>query len=172
MNDSPTRAARLPQPRMTIPTAAHGSAPIVIALCCIVIIAALVGGVGIPDGLVLRHIVQTLPLWVAIALGLRRSRTTAWVALPLFLFWLTVMTLIWLYLLGIAHILSGHFSPLEIATTIIVGLASLLGIAAFARFKSRMSPLAATISVHHICHHPIRLLPLQLSALNSPSLSS
>lgn len=126
-------------------TPASSSASIAISICCLVIIAALVGGVGIPDGLVLRHIVQTLPLWAAVVFGFRRSRATAWLALPCFLFWLAVMTLIWLYLLGLAHILSGHFSPLEIAMTIIVGAASIIGIASIARFKSRMPPLTAAV---------------------------
>ncbi|MGB6482622.1 MAG: hypothetical protein WBE86_03960 [Candidatus Acidiferrales bacterium] len=126
-----------------LPAQVTTSAPATIALCCFAIIAALVGGVGIPDGLVVRHLVQTAPLWVAVVLGLCRSRATGWLALPLFLFWLTVMALIWLYLLGIAHVLSGHFSPLEIAMTIVVGIASVAGIAAAARFKSRLSAPAA-----------------------------
>ena len=55
------------------------------------------------------------------------------------------MSLIWLYLLGIATFVSGHFSPLEIAMTIIVGIASVVGLAVRVRFKSGMPPLAATI---------------------------
>ncbi len=113
--------------------------PVAIAVCCLVIILALVGGVGVPDRLVLRHLVQTLPLWAGVAFGFRCSRATGWIALPLFLFWLVLMSLIWLYLLGVAHVLSGHFSPLEIAMTIIVGAASVVGIAMFWRFKSALS---------------------------------
>src|SRR5258708_12694235 len=113
--------------------------PIVIGVCCLVIILALGGGVGLASGLVLRHLVQTLPLWVGVALGFRRSRAVGWVGLPLFLFWLLLMTLIWLYLLGVSSILSGHFSGLEIAMTIVVGTASLVGIAMCVRFKSSFS---------------------------------
>jgi hypothetical protein len=117
--------------------------PILIGVCCLVIILALVGGVGLASGLVLRHLVQTLPLWVGVALGLRRSRAAGWVGLPLFLFWLLLMALIWLYLLGVSTILSGHFSELEIGMTIVVGIASLVGIAMCIRFKSSLSVVSA-----------------------------
>lgn len=119
------------------------TAPIAIAVCCLFIILALVGGVGIPDGVVLRHLVQTLPLWVGVVFGFRRSKPTGWIGLPLFLFWLVVMSFIWLYLLGIARILSGHFSALEIAMTVVVGATSAVGIVMFWRFKSALSAGAA-----------------------------
>lgn len=117
----------------------QGWQPPLIAGCSIAIIAALVLGVGIGSHLVLRHVVQTLPLWVAVTLGLRRSRATGWAGLPVFLFWLVLMALIWLYLLGVSNILSGHFTPLEIAMTLVVGTASVAGIVAFFRLRSYLS---------------------------------
>jgi hypothetical protein len=124
------------------------SQPVAIAACCLIIILALVVGVGMPDRLVLRHLVQTLPLWAGIVWGFRRSNATGWIGLPLFIFWLGLMALIWLYLLGISHALNGHFSPLEIAMTVVVGLASLVGIVIFWRFKSGLSaPKAASLFV-------------------------
>jgi hypothetical protein len=117
--------------------------PIFVAVCCAAIIVALVLGVGLKTGLVIRHIVQTLPVWVGVVMGIRRSRATGWIALPMFLFWLLLMTLIWLFLLGIAHIVSGTFSPTEVAMTIVVGLASLAGIVLFAGLKSDLSAAAA-----------------------------
>ncbi|HKQ87716.1 MAG TPA: hypothetical protein VJS43_13215 [Candidatus Acidoferrales bacterium] len=119
--------------------------PTVIAFCCLAIILALVIGVGIPDRLVLRHIVQTLPLLPVIVLGFRSSNMVGWASLPLFLFWLLLMTLIWLYLLGVSHLINGHFSPLEIAMTLIVGAASLIGIGAFWRLKSGLPALQAVV---------------------------
>ena len=116
---------------------------IVIAICCLVIIAALVLGVGLATHLVLRHIVQTAPLWISVILGFRHSRMAAWAALPLFLVWLILMALIWLYLLGISNLLSGHFAPVEITMTIIVGAAAIAGIAGFIRFKSSLAPARA-----------------------------
>lgn len=125
------------------PSARRATAPIAIAACAFAIMLALVVGVGVPDKLVLRHVVQTLPFWAVIVLGLRRSPATAWIALPCFLFWLVLMTLIWLFLLGIARVLTGTFSPLEIAMTIVVGAASVVGIALFARIKSGLSAWVA-----------------------------
>jgi hypothetical protein len=114
------------------------------ATCCLAIILALVLGVGLASNLVVRHLVQTVPLWAGVVLGFRRSRLTAWVGLPLFTFWLLLMSLIWAYLLGISNLLSGQFSPIEIAMTIIVGAASVAGIASFIRFRSFLSPWSAS----------------------------
>src|SRR2546430_6892825 len=113
--------------------------PIAISVCCLVIIVALVVGVGLAAGLVLRHAVQTLPLWIGVLAGARRSRAVGWIGLPMFLFWLVLMSLIWLYLLGIARVITGHFSPMEIAMTILVGAAAIVGIALFARVKWSLS---------------------------------
>jgi hypothetical protein len=111
-------------------------------------ILASVGGVGMPDGLMLRHLVQTLQLWAGVVCGFRESKSNGWIGLPLFVFWAGLMTLIWLYLLGVSHVINGHFSPLEIAMTIVVSLASVVGIAMFWRFKSGTSaPMAASLFV-------------------------
>lgn len=115
---------------------ARATARVAVAWCCLAIILALVVGVGVPDHLVLRHVVQTLPLWAAVVLGFRRSGAAGWVGLPFFLFWLVLMTFIWLFLVGIARVLTGTFSPLETAMTIVVGGAALVGISMFARIKS------------------------------------
>jgi hypothetical protein len=125
------------------PQTVTDSRPAVMATCCLVIMLALVAGVGLASNLVVRHLVQTAPLWAAVILGFRRSRATAWVGLPLFVFWLLLMSLIWSYLLGISHLLSGQFSSIEITMTITVGTASAIGIASFVRFKSFLSPVSA-----------------------------
>jgi hypothetical protein len=106
------------------------------------IILALTLGVGLATNLVLRHLVQTLPLWGGVVLGFRRSPAASWVAAPCFLFWLILMVLIWTFLLGISHIVSGSFKPIEVVMTIVVGLASLAGFFGVARCKSRLSMAA------------------------------
>src|SRR5438477_9370942 len=78
-----------------------------------------VGAVSVPPGS-LRHEVQTLPLWFAIIAGLERNQLAKWAALPCLIFWLTIMIFIWLFLLGWARIVTGHFPPVEIAMTLIV----------------------------------------------------
>ena len=132
--------------------------PRVPVICCVLIIAALLV-VGTVSHGVIRHIVQTSPLWIAIVLGVRNSAFTRWAALPCFVFWLALMTAIWLYLLGWAHLISGTFSPTEIAMTIIVGAASVVGIVNAATSKSsgvRAIAAIATLSL---------VLVLQIAAL-------
>jgi len=105
-----------------------------VAYCSLAILIALyvVGAVSITPGS-LRHEVQTLPLWVPIVAGLKQRRIAKWAALPCFVFWLAVMIAIWLYLLGWARIVNGRFLPTEIAMTLVIGAASLVGIAACVR---------------------------------------
>src|SRR5262245_58700583 len=91
-----------------------------IAICGLVVIAALLI-VGVVSHGVLRHIVQTLPVWIIVVLGLRDRASVKWAAIPIFLFWLFIMTLIWLFLLGWSRIASGTYSPTEIAMTLCVG---------------------------------------------------
>ena len=100
-------------------------------------------GVGLASGLVLRHIAQTLPLWIVAALSLRRSPGAGWFAIPCYVFWLALMAVIWLYLLGIAHIVSGHFTPLEIAMTFVVAVAAIAGVIGASRFSRSVSPAVA-----------------------------
>jgi hypothetical protein len=90
-----------------------------IGACALAILIALyiVGAVSHGS---LRHEVQTLPLWFPIILGFNRKELARWCALG--------CMLIWLFLFGWSHILSGHFSPVEIAMTIVIGMASALGI--------------------------------------------
>jgi len=101
-----------------------------------------VGAVSVPPGS-LRHEVQTLPLWFPIVAGLRGKPIAKWAALPCFIFWLTVMIFIWLFLLGWARIVSGHFFPTEIAMTLVIGAASIAGIAACVRWRTPVGPVAA-----------------------------
>lgn len=112
--------------------------------CALIIVALLVVGAGSHG--VIRHIVQTCPLSIAILLGTRNSNLTRWAALPCFVFWLLVMIAIWLCLLGWAQLLSGNFSPTEIALTMVVGLASVVGIIDALRMKERVHTGTATVT--------------------------
>jgi cation transport ATPase len=106
-----------------------------IALCCLTMIIAL-WIVGIASGEILRHLIQTLPIWIGVILGFRNSQWTKSAALPFFIFWFAIMTLIWLFLLGWSRIVRGHYSPTEIAMTIVIGAAAFLGIILCARMKT------------------------------------
>lgn len=111
-----------------------------VVYCGLAIVAALVLGVGPVSSTVLHHIVQTLPFWVVLAL--RRHAIAGWFALPCFIFWLVIMVAIWAFLLHLPTFVKGHFSPVEIAMTIVCGIASVIGIAASIR---RRAPIAMAL---------------------------
>jgi hypothetical protein len=114
--------------------------------CSVATIAALLVVGALSSG-VIRHIVQTAPLWIVIVLGARRSGRSKWAALPCFVFWFLLMTAIWLFLLGRARIVSGTFSGTEIVMTVIVGLASLAGIVKALGMRSGVHATSATATV-------------------------
>ncbi len=134
----------------------------ILTVCCVAIIAALLIVGAVSHG-VIRHIVQTSPLWIAIVLGVRRSGRSKWAALPCFVFWLLLMTAIWLFLLGWARIVSGTFSGIEIATTLIVGMASITGIIRALTMKTAVRAWSATVTVLLIAM--LQVIALRVSLL-------
>ena len=87
--------------------------------------------VGAVSHLVIRHIIPVTPAAIAavfVARGGRDGRAARYAALPVFLIWLQIMAAIWLYLLGIATILTGHFSTAETVLTVVIGLSCVWGI--------------------------------------------
>ena len=132
-----------------MPTAALETAPTnpdntVLAYCALLLIAALYV-VGIVSQGIVRHVVQTAPLWPAVVLGMRRSAWTKWAALPCFLIWLCLMAMIWSFLLGWAHVISGTFTPVEIAMTLVVGFCSVAGIVLAIRMKTGARAIGAFV---------------------------
>jgi hypothetical protein len=95
---------------------------------CLAVIAAALLAVGVVSHTLARHVFQIAPIIPAIVLSARRSPLAVAAAVPLFAFWLLVMGAIWLFLLGVARIFTGTFSPAEIALTLVVGAASLAGV--------------------------------------------
>lgn len=113
------------------------NSPKVIASCSLTMLAALYVVGAVSNGS-LRHEVQTLPLWAPIILGFNQRPAAKWAAIPCFIIWLTLMTFIWLFLLGWARVLTGHFSPVEIAMTLIVGAACIAGLAICFRWRTTL----------------------------------
>jgi hypothetical protein len=107
-------------------------APRRMAACALAIFLALMV-VGAVSTSVLRHGVQTLPLWIVIWLAMRDSPWTRWAAFPVFGFWLVLMGVVWSFLLGWTRLISGTFSPTEVAMTGVVGVAAVVGLVAAAR---------------------------------------
>lgn len=106
-----------------------------LGICTLVLIVALYA-VGMVSHGIIRHAVQTAPLWPAVWLGFRRSPWTKWTVLSQLVLWLLLMINIWLLLLGLPHLLSGTFKPIEIAMTIIIGIAAVVGIATALRVRT------------------------------------
>lgn len=118
------------------------NAPRIIAYSSLAVLIALYVVGAVSNGS-LRHEVQTLPLWVPIILGFRGQELAKWAALPCLAIWLALMVNIWLLLRGLPHFLSGTFSPIEIAMTMIVGGGSIVGIAAALRWRTSVRVPAA-----------------------------
>jgi hypothetical protein len=117
----------------------------VIGLCCLAVIGALYV-VGFVVHEIVRHVIQTSPIWIAVIMGLRGQGLVKWVAIPFLFFWGAISVLIWLFLLGWAHIVGGTYSPPEIAMTIVMAAAGALGLFTALRMKSASSPVAAILA--------------------------
>jgi hypothetical protein len=74
-----------------------------------------------------------------------RLRCARFAAIAVFLFWLLVMALIWMYLLGLARVVSGRFSRGEVALTVVIGLGSAVGLLAASRVRDS-SPWPARLA--------------------------
>lgn len=110
----------------------------ILAFSTVAVIAALYV-VGLVSHGIIRHIVQTAPMWIGVWLGARRSQWGKWATLPCLLLWLFLMINIWFFLLGWPHILSGTFSPVEITLTIIIAIGCVVGIGAGVRTRGPTS---------------------------------
>ena len=86
---------------------------------------------------------QTLPLWFPIVTAFQNKVLAKWAALPCMIFWLMIMIFIWLFLLGLPSPVSGTFNPTEIAMTLAVGIAALVGIAVCFRWRTSVRPSVA-----------------------------
>jgi hypothetical protein len=93
------------------------------------VVALALLAVGLVSDTLVIHLVQITPLVAVAALTLRSQGWGADAAVPLLAFWLVVMGGIWLFLFGVSEFLSGTFSPVEVILTIVIGLASLAGLA-------------------------------------------
>jgi hypothetical protein len=118
------------------------NAPKVIGYCSLAVLVALYVVGAVSHGS-LRHEVQTLPLWFPIVTGVQQREIAKWSALPCLMFWLAIVIFIWLFLLGWARIVTGHYSPTEIAMTIVIGVACLTGLSTSVRWRTAVRPLTA-----------------------------
>src|SRR5438445_2525577 len=108
------------------------NAPKWIAYCSLAILVALYVVGAVSNGS-LRHEVQTLPLLFPIVLGFRQRDLAKWSALPCFIFWLVIMILIWLFLLGLSRIVTGLFLTVVIGLIMFMLGVSIVGIVLITR---------------------------------------
>jgi hypothetical protein len=114
--------------------------------------------VGLVSRTLLRHEIQIAPLLIALGLVWVRPRWAASAGAPLFAFWFLIMGAIWLFLLGIARIVTGTYTPAEITLSAIIGAATLLGLVAAYR-RGSPGPLLAHLGT------TVAFAILQFSAL-------
>ena len=94
--------------------------------------------VGVVSGTMLRHVVQIAPVVAAILVVIIRPQWTRYAAAPVLLFWLFIMVLIWLFLLGLARVVTGQYTPVEVVLTLTIGIACSVGLWAVLRSASRV----------------------------------
>ncbi len=96
-------------------------------LACLIGLALALLLVGVASGTVLRHVVQIVPI-VLVLIVLRRSPASgAYAALPIFIIWIGIVTLIWLFLLDLSRMASGHYTTVEIVLTFVMAGCSVAG---------------------------------------------
>ena len=95
---------------------------------CLIGLAIALLVVGVVSGTLLRHIIQILPIILAVALVRQRPDWGAYAALPILLFWLLVALLIWAFLLGLSGIASGRYTVVEIICTVFMAGFSTVGV--------------------------------------------
>jgi hypothetical protein len=124
--------------------------------------------VGLVSGTPLRHVVQVLPACIVLVALNRPTPWTSYAALAIFIFWLLIMALIWLHILGLAHILSGNFSRAETVLTFFIGGWCLVGL-----FRFFTTPTSAKLAARVTAFAGFALLQIAALWLSlQPSLSN
>lgn len=115
-------------------------------LICLAGLALALVVVGIVSDTILRHLVQIVPVVAAMTFVTRRPAIGAYAALPIFMFWTLIVSLIWLFLMGLSRIANGHYTIAEIASTFVMAICCLLGTARAVRL-GRAAPIPARILI-------------------------
>jgi len=91
-------------------------------IACLAGVAAALLIVGVVSGTFIRHVVQIVPVAVALVAVRERPAWGSHAALPIFAWWLSMMVLVWLYLAGVPMFFDGTFTLTEIVLTGLVAL--------------------------------------------------
>lgn len=113
---------------------------------CLIGLALVLLLVGLVSGTVLRHIVQIMPIMVVLAVVRRRPDWGAYAAIPIFLFWMFIVVLIWLFLLGLSRIANGHYTPIEVISTFLMMACSIVGVVKCVQLGRALPALGRTLA--------------------------
>ena len=116
-------------------------------LGCLIGLALALLLVGIVSDTSLRHIVQTLPIFVAAGVVTLRPDWGAYAALPIFLFWIFIVVMIWLFLLGLSHVANGHYTAIEVASTVFMAGLSVSGVVRSVPLGRPLRPIGRVLAV-------------------------
>ncbi len=94
---------------------------------CLIGLALALLLVGVASGTILRHVVQIVPIVAVLIVLRRRPASGAYAALPIFITWIGIVTLIWLFLLGLSRIANGRYTPVEVVSTLVMAVCSVSG---------------------------------------------
>jgi hypothetical protein len=106
---------------------------------CVVGVALSLLIIGIVSDTPIRHIIQLIPLIIVVLLA--KYSWSKYSAIAVLLFWLVIMLLIWLFLLGLSNIASGTYSVTEIIMTLTIGVSCIIGTISFFYIKSTSKTL-------------------------------
>lgn len=124
---------------------AYSSQRVVLSSLLGLAIALLV--VGLVSGTFLRHVVQTLPIIAAAGVLARRPDWGAYAAVPIFVFWILIVVLIWLFLLGLSRIANGHYTAIEIVLTVFMAGFSVAGVVKSIPLGKALRPIVRVLAV-------------------------
>lgn len=110
----------------------RAGAALIAALVALIVSLLLV---GVVSNTMLWHVIQVAPPTAVLGLALARTPWVRFAAAAVFLVWLLIMSLIWLYLLGIARVVTGHFTSTEVVLTVVIGVACAAGLVAGSRAR-------------------------------------
>jgi hypothetical protein len=101
-----------------------------VVLACLIGLGGALAVVGVVSGTLLRHVIQILPIGLAAAVSLRSPEWGAYASIPIFFFWIGIVGLIWLFLLGLSRLATGHYTPIEVVCTFMMAAFSVVGVVA------------------------------------------
>jgi hypothetical protein len=116
-------------------------------LASLLAVAAGLLAVGVQSHTEVRHLIQAVPAILVAILVLHGDPRARLAAVPVFAMWFLIMLGIWLFVLGLAHVLTGNFTRAEIILTLVIGSGCVAGLVRTLRRGPRLGWVTATITL-------------------------